>query len=59
MNDYGIENLARGQNLREGKVSPSRLTACYRIRSSADAIEERARNIAVEQSIEMPDRGRD
>jgi ribulose-bisphosphate carboxylase large chain len=54
MNDYGIENLARDQSLREGKVSPSRLTACYRIRSSADAIEERARNIAVEQSIEMP-----
>jgi ribulose-bisphosphate carboxylase large chain len=54
MNDYGIENLARGQSLREGKVSPSRLTACYRIRSDAEGIDERARAIAVEQSIEMP-----
>jgi ribulose-bisphosphate carboxylase large chain len=32
----------------------SRLTAIYRIRSDARAIEERARSIAVEQSVEMP-----
>jgi len=32
----------------------SRLTAIYRIRSDANAIEERARSIAVEQSVEMP-----
>ena len=32
----------------------SRLTACYRIRSDASAIEERARAIAIEQSVEMP-----
>jgi ribulose-bisphosphate carboxylase large chain len=31
-----------------------RLTACYRIKSDARAIEERALNIAVEQSVEMP-----
>lgn len=31
-----------------------RLTACYRIRSDARTIEERARDIAVEQSVEMP-----
>jgi ribulose-bisphosphate carboxylase large chain len=33
---------------------PSRLTARYRIRGDAQTIEERARNIAIEQSIEMP-----
>lgn len=38
----------------EGIALPSRLIASYRIRSDANAIEERARNIAVEQSIEMP-----
>ena len=32
----------------------SRLTAIYRIRSEAGAIEQRARSIAVEQSVEMP-----
>jgi ribulose-bisphosphate carboxylase large chain len=32
----------------------SRLTACYRVRAEADAIEERARGLAVEQSVEMP-----
>jgi ribulose-bisphosphate carboxylase large chain len=32
----------------------SRLTAIYRIRSDARAIEQRARSIAVEQSVEMP-----
>jgi ribulose-bisphosphate carboxylase large chain len=54
MNDYGIENLARGQSVREGTASPSRLIARYRIRGDAKGIEERARTIAVEQSIEMP-----
>src|ERR1700677_4531840 len=54
MNDYGIENLARGQSLREEKALPSRLIARYRIRGDAETIEERARTIAVEQSIEMP-----
>jgi ribulose-bisphosphate carboxylase large chain len=33
---------------------PSRLIASYRIRSDARAIEARARDIAVEQSVEMP-----
>lgn len=32
----------------------TRLTAIYRIRSDAGAIEQRARSIAVEQSVEMP-----
>ena len=32
----------------------SRLTACYRVRAEANAIEERARGLAVEQSVEMP-----
>ena len=32
----------------------SRLTACYRVRAEADAIEDRARGLAVEQSVEMP-----
>jgi ribulose-bisphosphate carboxylase large chain len=32
----------------------SRITAVYRVRSSAAAIEERARTIAVEQSVELP-----
>lgn len=32
----------------------SRLTAIYRIRSDAGAIEQRARAVAVEQSVEMP-----
>jgi ribulose-bisphosphate carboxylase large chain len=32
----------------------ARLTACYRIRGEASAIEARARDIAVEQSVEMP-----
>ena len=32
----------------------SRMIACYRIRSDAGTIEERARTIAVEQSVEMP-----
>jgi ribulose-bisphosphate carboxylase large chain len=38
----------------EAVALPSRLIASYRIRSDARAIDERARNIAVEQSIEMP-----
>ncbi|WP_158816386.1 RuBisCO large subunit C-terminal-like domain-containing protein [Methylocapsa sp. S129] len=33
---------------------PSRLIASYRIRSDAKAIDERARTIAIEQSVEMP-----
>lgn len=33
---------------------PSRLVVSYRIRSDAYAIDERARTIAVEQSVEMP-----
>jgi len=33
---------------------PSRLTAIYHVRCDAAAIEERARAIAVEQSVEMP-----
>ena len=32
----------------------SRLTACYRVRAEANAIEERAYGLAVEQSVEMP-----
>jgi ribulose-bisphosphate carboxylase large chain len=32
----------------------SRLTARYRVRAEANAIEERARGLAVEQSVEMP-----
>ena len=32
----------------------SRLTAHYRVRAEANAIEERARGLAVEQSVEMP-----
>ena len=32
----------------------SRLIACYRVRAEAGAIEERARGLAVEQSVEMP-----
>jgi ribulose-bisphosphate carboxylase large chain len=38
----------------ERATLPSRLIASYRICSDAHAIEERARNIAVEQSVEMP-----
>jgi ribulose-bisphosphate carboxylase large chain len=32
----------------------SRLTVCYRVRAESAAIEERARGLAVEQSVEMP-----
>ena len=32
----------------------ARITACYRVRGEAGAIEARARDIAVEQSVEMP-----
>lgn len=35
-------------------MAASRLTATYRIRSDASAIEERARAIAIEQSVEAP-----
>src|ERR1700733_11739483 len=40
-------------NSRSRRVN-SRLTACYRVRAEANAIEERARGLAVEQSVEMP-----
>ena len=37
------------------RVGPSpRITAVYRVTSTADAIERRARALAVEQSVEMP-----
>jgi ribulose-bisphosphate carboxylase large chain len=38
----------------ERTAGPSRLIAVYRVRAKADAIEERARAIALEQSVEAP-----
>jgi hypothetical protein len=38
----------------EAPTMNSRLTANYRVRAEANAIEERARGLAVEQSVEMP-----
>jgi ribulose-bisphosphate carboxylase large chain len=38
----------------EAATAVPRLTAVYRIKSDAAAIEQRARSIAVEQSVEMP-----
>ncbi|HYC24427.1 MAG TPA: hypothetical protein VEC58_00190, partial [Roseiarcus sp.] len=38
----------------ERSAAPSRLIATYRVRAKADSIEERARAIAIEQSVEAP-----
>jgi ribulose-bisphosphate carboxylase large chain len=38
----------------EAPAMNSRLTVCYRVRAEANAIEERAYGLAVEQSVEMP-----
>ena len=37
-----------------GAQAGSNITAHYRVRADADSIEDRARKIAVEQSVEMP-----
>jgi len=37
-----------------GSRERSNITAHYRVRADAGSIEDRARNIAVEQSVEMP-----
>src|ERR1700744_1487195 len=53
---HGVEG--GGRPCRDGwkrqDMTASRLIATYRIRARADAIEERARAIAIEQSVEAP-----